>query len=213
MSSVPITRASAKGRGALLKQLLRWHWISSAICLVGLLLFALTGITLNHAAQIESAPATDNRKATLPPAVRDALARPANPKAADLPAALRDWLQRELKLAVPPNASIEWSPDELYVAMPRPGGDAWLRVGLRDGALEYERTDRGWIAWLNDLHKGRHTGAVWSAFIDVFALACGIFAITGLLILKMHAINRPITWPLVGAGLIVPLLLALLFIH
>ena len=36
-----------------MRQLHQWHWISSALCLVGLLLFALTGITLNHAGAIE----------------------------------------------------------------------------------------------------------------------------------------------------------------
>lgn len=34
----------------------QWHWISSALCLVGMLLFSVTGITLNHAGQIESKP-------------------------------------------------------------------------------------------------------------------------------------------------------------
>ena len=42
--------------------------------------------------------------------------------------------------------------------------------------------------------------------------AC-VFSVTGLLILKMHAANRPSTWPMVGLGLVLPLLLALLFIH
>ncbi|HBB79172.1 MAG TPA: hypothetical protein DC050_13280, partial [Pseudomonas sp.] len=30
---------------------------------------------------------------------------------------------------------------------------------------------------------------------------------------QRHAGGRPTTWPLVGAGLVIPLLLALLFIH
>ena len=30
----------------------QWHWISAAVSLVGMLLFAVTGITLNHAAVI-----------------------------------------------------------------------------------------------------------------------------------------------------------------
>ena len=34
----------------------QWHWISAAVCLIGMLLFAITGITLNHASQIESKP-------------------------------------------------------------------------------------------------------------------------------------------------------------
>ncbi|HBB79173.1 MAG TPA: hypothetical protein DC050_13285, partial [Pseudomonas sp.] len=44
----------------------QWHWISSALCLVGMLLFAVTGITLNHAAQIEASPKIVERQAMLP---------------------------------------------------------------------------------------------------------------------------------------------------
>jgi hypothetical protein len=96
--------------------------------------------------------------------------------------------------------------------MPRPGGDAWLRIAA-DGAAEYEKTDRGMVSWLNDLHKGRNTGGVWSWFIDIFAGACMVFAITGFLIMKLHAANRPSTWPVIGFGMLVPILLALLFTH
>ncbi len=43
-----------------------WHWITGAATLVGMLLFAVTGITLNHAAQIESRPAVTARELQLP---------------------------------------------------------------------------------------------------------------------------------------------------
>jgi uncharacterized protein len=110
---------------------------------------------------------------------------------------------------VGPGPVAEWSPEEVYIPLPRPGGDAWLRIGLEDGASEYELTDRGWISWLNDLHKGRNTGKAWFWFIDLLAAACLVFCITGLLILKIHA--QP--WPLVGFGLALPALIAILFIH
>jgi len=199
-----------------LKTLHQWHWISSALSLLGLLLFTVTGFTLNHATQIESKPEVSTRRAQLPPALLTAITAPADAPdklpPAPLPSALSDWVAAELKLDVAGRAA-EWSPEEIYLSLPRPGGDAWLRIARDSGELEYERTDRGWVSYLNDLHKGRHTGAAWSWFIDLFALACLVFSITGLFILKMHATNRPSTWPVVAAGLVIPLLLALLFVH
>ena len=43
----------------------------------------------------------------------------------------------------------------------------------------------------------------------------GIFqlAVATAVLLQLHAGGRPSTWPLVGLGLVAPLLLALLFIH
>ncbi|MDF1485853.1 PepSY-associated TM helix domain-containing protein [Ramlibacter sp. H39-3-26] len=197
-----------------LKTLHEWHWVSAAACLLGMLLFAVTGFTLNHAGQIEAKPQVTSQRATLPEALRGALARQARaaPAHAAVPAALQAWARSEWGIDTA-GREAEWSPGELYVSLPRPGGDAWLRVGLEDGAAEYERTDRGWISYLNDLHKGRNTGAAWGWFIDIFAAACLVFTVTGLFILLMHAGRRPFTWPLVGLGLVVPVLLALLFIH
>jgi hypothetical protein len=193
-----------------LKTLHQWHWISSALSLLGLLLFTVTGFTLNHAAQIESKPQVSTRNVQLPAALLPQIATAA--EAAPLPHAVASWVASEISVDVAGRAA-EWSPEEIYLSLPRPGGDAWLRIARDSGELEYERTDRGWVSYLNDLHKGRHTGAVWSWFIDLFALACLVFSVTGLFILKMHAANRPSTWPVVAAGLVVPLLLALLFIH
>ena len=194
-----------------LKTLHQWHWISSAIALVGMLLFAITGITLNHAAQIEAKPTVHTRDGELPKVLLAALAGNKDGNA-PLPAPVKQWIEREWRLELP-DTPAEWSAAEVAVSMPRPGGDAWLRIERATGALEYERTDRGWISYLNDLHKGRHTGAAWSWFIDAFSLACIVFTVTGLVILKMHAANRRSAWPMVGLGLVLPLLLAILFIH
>jgi hypothetical protein len=86
-------------------------------------------------------------------------------------------------------------------------------VDLENGDVLFEESDRGWLAYFNDLHKGRNAGAAWSWFIDAFAFATLVFASTGLLLLKMHSTHRPGTWPMVGLGLVLPLLLALLFVH
>ncbi|MDO9622688.1 MAG: PepSY-associated TM helix domain-containing protein [Pseudomonas sp.] len=188
----------------------QWHWISSALCLIGMLLFAITGITLNHAAQIEAKPQVLNQQAQLPERLRVELQEKTPTQG--LPLALRQWLEGELALRLDARTA-EWSDAELYIGLPRPGGDAWLSLDIESGALEYESTDRGWIAYLNDLHKGRNTGSAWSWFIDVFAGLCVLFSLSGLLLLQRYAGARPSTWPLVALGLVLPALLALLFIH
>lgn len=194
-----------------LGSLREWHWISSAICLVGMLLFAVTGITLNHAAQIKAKPEIVTIEAEIPADVISAIALPTDEKAV-LPDVLIDWLAQTQDISVS-NQLAEWSEDEIYLSLPRPGGDAWLSIDLASGELVYEVTDRGWISYFNDLHKGRNTGTAWSWFIDAFAVVCIIFCITGLLLLKRYAGGRPTTWPLVALGLVLPWVLILLFIH
>ncbi|WP_173644367.1 PepSY-associated TM helix domain-containing protein, partial [Xanthomonas citri] len=109
-----------------------------------------------------------------------------------LPPRVAQWLGRELDISIGTRNG-EWSADEVYVALPRPGGDAWLSLDRRTGAIEYERTARGWVAYLNDLHKGRNAGPAWGWFIDVFAIACLVFCITGLFLLHLHARQRRMT--------------------
>lgn len=206
------TMPNQQRRSFWLKQLHQWHWISSAACLVAMLLFAATGITLNHAAQIEAHPQVTSKQAQLPGELLAQLSAQRHQDKDVVPALLKTWLDRQLGVSIDQQVG-EWSSEELYVSLPRPGGDAWLRVDLGNGKVEYEKTDRGWISYFNDLHKGRNTGSAWGWFIDVFAVACLVFCITGLFLLQLHSGNRPITWPLVGLGLVVPLLLAIVFIH
>lgn len=206
------TQTQQKRRAYWLKTLHRWHWISSALCMVAIVLFSVTGFTLNHAGLIEGKAVVVRKSTQLPAALLDGFGKHADKETAPLPAPARDWLAREFDVDVGASTA-EWSDGEAYVSLPRPGGDAWLSIDLGDGKVEYEKTDRGWISYLNDLHKGRNAGPLWGWFIDVFALACLIFSLSGLFLLYLHGRQRPLTWPLVGLGLLLPLLIALLFIH
>lgn len=183
--------------------------------LVGLLLFTVTGITLNHAGQIEAAPVTAEREAQLPERLLPLVA-PRDGEGGDkeeraLPPEIAGWLTQEL--AVKPRDTAEWSADEIYVPLPRPGGDGWVSIDRATGEVLSETTSRGAVSYLNDLHKGRNTGTAWSWFIDIFAVASLVFALTGLVLLWLHSHRRPSTWPLVGFGLLIPLILAIFFIH
>jgi uncharacterized protein len=195
-----------------LKQLHTWHWMSSAISLIGLLLFAITGFTLNHAGDIEGAPKTVERTAQLPAALLAQVRpddRPDSKK--PLPAEVARFVESKIPLRT--TGTAEWSSDEIYLALPRPGGDAWISIDRATGAVSSEVTARGWIAYLNDLHKGRNSGTAWKWFIDIFVGACIVFTLTGLVLLWMHSKHRRSTWPLVGLGLLIPALIAIFLIH
>lgn len=203
--------AARQRRGYWLRTLHQWHWISAAVCMIGMLLFSVTGITLNHASKIEAVPKVSHLEARVPSTVLAQL-QGAHADDAPLPPALTEWLASKHGIDAR-GKKAEWSEDELYVSMPGPGRDAWFSVQKADGSFEYERTDRGTLAYLNDLHKGRNAGAAWTWFIDIFAVACIVFTLSGLFLLYLHSKQRKMTWPMVGLGLLIPALLALLFIH
>lgn len=223
--SHPVTAAPKRRnwRGYWVRTMVQWHWISSAVCLIGMVLFAITGITLNHAGQIEAQPAIRKVNCVLPTDLLDRLQAEAeselsissNQKVSTspvLPQEVAQWLQHELQIAVA-NVPGEWSSEEVYLSNAGPGQDAWLSIDLETGDVEGERTWRGWIAYLNDLHKGRHAGLAWKFFLDFFSVATLVFCFTGLMLLVAHAKRRQMTWPLVSLGLIVPALIAILLIH
>lgn len=207
----PKTALNAR-RSFWLKQLHQWHWISAAVSLAGLLLFAITGVTLNHAAQIPAEPATVETTAQLPAPLLERLSSLPADTTAPVPDAVARWAAQALQVQIAGRPT-ETTAEEVYVALPEPGGDGWLTIDRATGEALRERTTRGWVAWANDLHKGRNTGPVWYWFIDVFAVACVVFAVTGFALAWMHARQRPSTWPLLGLGVLVPVLIALLFIH
>lgn len=194
-----------------MRQLHTWHYMSAALSLAGMLMFAVTGFLLNHAASIGAKPVVTDRSGQLAPSLLRMLTRPAKSDA-PLPPQVAGAVRQEVGLD-PGRHAGEWSDGEVYVAMPRPGGDAWVSIDRASGRISSEKTDQGWVSYLNDLHKGRNAGPAWGWFIDVFAGACILFSLTGLVLLKFLARGRPLTWPLVGAGLAMPVLLALFFIH
>jgi hypothetical protein len=195
-----------------IRQITLWHWVSSGICLGATLLFTITGITLNHAAEIGAQPQVSRSQTELSPELRKVLASTKAEGKQSLPSPLSQWLAPQFALKTLPETA-EWSETEIYISLPQPGGDAWISIDRESGIAKYERTDRGWISYFNDLHKGRHTGPVWQVFIDVVGVACLVFSISGLVLLQTHAAKRPSTWPLILLGLLAPVLLMLFFVH
>ena len=188
-----------------------WHWISAAVCFAALTLFTVTGITLNHASSISAEPQVSSGSARLPENLRGVLATVA-PQAAAPPAEIAAWAEDAFTLSLR-DATAEWSEEELYLSAPGPGRDAWVSIDRASGVAKFEKTDRGWLAYFNDLHKGRNTGITWTIFIDVVAVAVLFFSLTGLVLLWIQARQRTSTWPLVGGGIALVTALMIFFAH
>lgn len=203
--------AGLQRRAIWFRVLMKWHWISSALCLIGMLFFASTGITLNNADFFESAtPVITRHSATLPPEIL--LQANATGQGTVLPEAVQSWVRTSWNITLSPKA-VDWRSDEIFVDLKRPGVDAWLSIDRKSGAIQYEADDRGWVAFFNDLHKGKNAGQVWSWVINLLGMGCLVFSVTGLLILQIHAKSRWTIWPVTGLGLVLPLLAILLFVH
>lgn len=190
----------------------QWHWISAAVSMAGMLLFAITGITLNHASQIPGATTVKTIEAELPVTLLVDFEQLPQTETR-LPPRIIDWLYRMHDIEVPSQVTGSFDGVEYYIAWPGPGVDRWLSIDSEFGELVFESTDRGPIAYLNDLHKGRDTGLVWVGLIDVMAVAIIVFTLSGLWLLVKQASYKQTTWPLTALGVLLPVVIALVFIH
>ncbi|WP_290494695.1 PepSY-associated TM helix domain-containing protein [Hyphomonas sp. UBA4494] len=209
--TAPAKRASLKM--FIKRQVRTVHWMSGALCLVGMMLFAATGITLNHASDLTSKPRTIEGESILPGELVTLLDEHAKTGAeSGLPAEVATYLKSETSFDTT-GRPVEWTDFDAYITLPRPGGDAWISIDRETGEVMFEKTSRGAVAYLNDLHKGRNTGFAWTLFLDLFAIAVVLFCASGLWLLQMHSTRRPSTWPLTIAGFALPILLLLVFTH
>ncbi|WP_409999947.1 PepSY-associated TM helix domain-containing protein [Planctomyces sp. SH-PL62] len=154
---------------------IRWiHTYLSMFGLAAVLFFSLTGITLNHPRWFYDGVATSVEvEGRLDPALiqgdTDKLE-------------VVEHLRREhgLRGAL---ASFTTEEDECVVTFKGPGYSADAFIRRPEGTYRVFEERHGLVAVINDLHKGRDTGPVWSAVVDVSAAMTALAAATGLFLL------------------------------
>ena len=72
---------------------------------------------------------------------------------------------------------------ECTVTFKGPGYAADAFIDRETGHYDLTQTIHGWIAVINDLHKGRDTGPAWSAVIDISAIVLIVISFSGLVLL------------------------------
>lgn len=73
--------------------------------------------------------------------------------------------------------------DECEIRFKGPGYDADAIVNRATGKYQGTETTLGPVAVINDLHKGRDSGPIWSIVIDVSALLMIFVSITGTILI------------------------------
>ncbi|PXF31712.1 hypothetical protein WH50_08160 [Pokkaliibacter plantistimulans] len=195
-------------KGKVLRAVKSVHWISSALALACLLLFSVTGITLNHPDWFDADPTQAEQHLQLPEELQQQLMKAvAAGQWISVQPALLQWLSGQGLAGTPQR--LEAVDNELHLDYQRPGGYRQISIYLDEGVVEAEEESRGLVAILNDLHKGRHAGAWWSALIDLTAVIILVFSVSGLVLLYHFASQRGSTWPLVTVGCAIPLLIYL----
>lgn len=195
-----------------LRQLHLWHWLSGGASLSVVLFFAATGFLLNHPQLIASHVTVQEISATVPrpliPVVEGAATTGTGPLPFDLAAWLGDLAGEPMR-----GRLADYSGSEIWVDLPRPGGEGTIWIDRVSGAVQVEITRQGWLAVAADLHKGREASPAWTLVIDLLALGSVAFALSGVALMVLHARARPATWPVTAGGLALPLILFLLFTH
>jgi hypothetical protein len=197
-------------------KLMRWlHIYLSMFSLAVVLFFSVTGITLNHPSWFyNGAESTRESEGQIDLTwLHSASGAPA--ASADDPAALA----REVsKLEVVEHlrsahaiggalADFRVDEHECLVSFKGPGYAADAFIDRDTGRYRLTQTYHGFIALLNDLHKGRDTGPVWSVLIDVSAVLMTAIALSGLILLFYLKLRRKTGVIVVLVGAVVAIVL------
>jgi hypothetical protein len=187
---------------------MRWlHVYLSMIGLAVLLFFSVTGITLNHPDWFYGGAA---RSAEAAGELDPSWVRPGPAEGVDRLRVVEHLRQARGARGAMSDFTIDES--ECVVAFKGPGYAADAFIDRATGAYRFSETAHGLVAILNDLHKGRDTGPVWSAFIDASAVLATLMSLTGLgllLFLKRRRVPGLVA-ALVGTAIVA--LLAALFV-
>lgn len=198
-----------------MSRFLRWlHIYVSMVVLVVFVFFALTGITLNHPEwQLDAGKQSDSLQLQLPPPLvalgfaDDQLQQAAQAQR------IADWLRAEHQVQGAVFA-FDYDPDAqlLELDFKQPAGFTNAQIAMDTGAVELSREFGGYLALLNDLHKGRYAGTAWKWLIDLVAVACLLFALSGFYLLWRQPGRRwwGVQCALTGAGVMLLVYLAAL---
>jgi uncharacterized protein len=177
-------------------KLMRWlHIYLSMFSLAVVLFFSVTGITLNHpdwfwsGAESTHEAEGEIKRAWLHIAEAAAADEPDEP---DRQVSKLEIVEHLRNTHAIHGALVDFRVDEgeCVVSFKGPGYAADAFIDRETGEYRLTETYHGFIAVINDLHKGRDSGPVWSVLIDVSAVLMTFISLTGLVLLFYLKLRR-----------------------
>lgn len=201
-------------KSSALARWMRWlHTYSAMLVLLLLLFFAITGITLNHPEISSSVGKTSQQlQLELPEQLPDLLVLPEEQQQAAI-ALYVDWLKQEQQLKGGYNLNFSPEDEVLEIDFKRPAGYAAVVIDLSARTAEVDTEFGGYLALANDLHKGRYAGSSWKWLIDITAVFCLLFALSGFYLLWRQPYRRDFGNATAVAGVVLALLAYIASFH
>lgn len=156
----------------------RWlHIYLSMLSFAVVFFFAATGITLNHAEWFSRHVQTTHYRGIVPAALLHE-STDQQPDKLGLVELLRN--RHKIHGSV---SDFRVEDSQISISFKGPGYAADAFIDATNGSYDLAETRNGFVAILNDLHKGRDTGSVWSMVIDVSAALLVLVSLTGLVLI------------------------------
>jgi hypothetical protein len=156
----------------------RWlHIYLSMVSFAVILFFAATGLTLNHPTWFANQQKTDERHGV----VTAELLRASGGEQADKLGIVEMLRSRERVHGAVSDFRVD--DQQIAVSFKAPGYTADAFIDRATGKYDLTEVRSGFVAVVNDLHKGSETGAGWRLLIDASAMFLVLVSLTGLLLI------------------------------
>lgn len=187
-------------------------YISTALFAL-LIFFCVTGFFLNHLDTFGGSSEDGNFESGFDAELMSLLVQPEEDPFNQPPLpALKAYLSAHHGLTKPSNVALDAEAGEIIVDYSLPAGYASAIFVVTDELFILEYQTGNWVAIFNDLHKGRHTGGVWSWVIDLSALFMVLFALTGFILLFQNKRQRVKTLWVTVLGVVTPVIVVWLWV-
>ncbi|MFO0940933.1 MAG: PepSY-associated TM helix domain-containing protein [Pirellulales bacterium] len=173
----------------------RWmHIYFSMLSLAAILFFSVTGFTLNHPDWFFSESSARQQGQLNADWLNLKVLNPEGWDENDFghqidKLKVAEFLRAEHRLSGRVSDFLAFS-DDCEVTFQGPGYAATARISRADGKYELNVTQNDLVSVMNDFHKGRNTGPIWSWVIDISAILATIVSLSGFALVFYLRLNR-----------------------